>query len=170
MNIPIVLKVEDIMPYAQNAITTHTDVFENEKGRIEDFGMTVTWKNVNLEKMLGDEYYKHDTFSVDMASFTSVSFTSSGTNYTETFNFYQRESYSNLSVICSGFDFLESYSVKKNCHNNKKYLGCLAAQQIFVNYGGEQTNIFRNDRLYYVVNGRPNLAVNSVNLLTLTSR
>jgi hypothetical protein len=159
MNIPIVLKVEDIMPYAQNAITTYTDIFENEKGRIEDFGMTVTWKNINLEKMLGAEYHKHETFSVDMASFTSVTFTSSGGSYTEAFELSQRDTYSNLSVICSGFDFLESYSVKSNSHNNKKYLGCLGANQIFINFAGNPTQIFRNDRLYYVNNGRPNLAV-----------
>jgi hypothetical protein len=159
MNIPIVLKVQDIMPFGTNLLTSSSQVFENEKGRVEDFGMTVTWNNLNLEKLLGPEYHKHETFSIDMASFTSVSFTSDGTYGSEAFGFSQREAYSNLSVICSGFDFVESYSVKQNCHNQKKYLGGLAGNQIYVNLTGNTTSIFRNDRLYYVNDGQPNLAV-----------
>jgi hypothetical protein len=159
MNIPIVLKLSDIMPFRSNYLTSSTQVFENEQGRVEDFGMTVTWKGLNLEKLLGDEYHKHETFSLDMASFTSVSFTSDGAYGSEAFGFSQRETYSNLSVICSGFDFLESYSVKQNCHNQKKYLGGVSANSIYINSSGNMTYIFRNDRLYYVNDGQENLAV-----------
>jgi hypothetical protein len=83
--------------------------------------MSVTWKGLHLEKLLGDEYRKHEhIFSESIASFTSIPFTSNGAYMysSESFGYNQRVKYSCLQLVCSGFDFIDSYNVKKNCYNN----------------------------------------------------
>ena len=114
----LLLNTFDISP-STNQATYYNKIVDNQYGTISNNRCTLTWKNINMKKILSEMYDKYETFNLKLYQITQSTTLFTGSAITVTGSL--------VDVRISGLPFLNNgYNIVSRNNTNELYLTSIA--------------------------------------------
>ena len=123
------LNTANIYPVSERP-ANYDDVKDNNIGTIKKLGTDLTFKNINIQELLGDLYDEYEYFNIELIQVMTL-YLSDGSAILNPGTQLQNK---NLYVYMNGLNWVNSsFSQKNNCNLNFVHLSNLSNQYLFEN-------------------------------------